>query len=285
MGKDLADGGADGFIRVKTNFAVLLTPDKANGQAAPEFAARGLIANAAIKTGAQYVQLCFAHCALQPQQESVIEHRRVIAAVAIADQRVGEAGEIDKAIPFGIVAGQARDFQTEHEADPGEGDLGSEPSKAGAGHGSATGQAQIFIDDDDPFGGPAELAGLAGERVLPLGRFAIVLDLSGARLTQIDDGVAREMARGDLGALSHGSPRWLRPPAYGQSGGPGSRVRRGARARRAVPRDWVRGSPKERLPVDRAGRKRPDSVARGSPSAAVPIPVDRPRRASTRRRN
>jgi len=44
MGKDLADGGADGFIRVKTNFAVLLTPDKANGQAAPEFAARRLVA-------------------------------------------------------------------------------------------------------------------------------------------------------------------------------------------------------------------------------------------------
>jgi len=112
MGKDLADGGADGFIRVKTNFAVLLTPDKANGQAAPEFAARRLVANAAIKAGAQYVQLRFAHCALQPQREPVIEHRRVIEAVAIADQRVGEAGEIDEAIPFGIVAGQARDFQT-----------------------------------------------------------------------------------------------------------------------------------------------------------------------------
>ena len=66
MGKDLADGGADGFIRVKTNFAVLLTPDKANGQAAPEFAARRLVANAAIEAGAQYVQLCFARGAPQP---------------------------------------------------------------------------------------------------------------------------------------------------------------------------------------------------------------------------
>src|SRR5262249_53495174 len=195
-----------GFIRVKTNLALLLTPDKANGQAAPEFAARRLIANAAIKTGAQYVQLCFAHGALQPQQQSVIEHRRAIEAVAIALQRVGEAGEIDEAIPFGIVAGQARDFQTEHEADTGERDLCSEPCKAGAGRGSAARQTQIFINDDDPFGGPAELAGLAGERVLPLSRFAIVLDLRGARLTQIDDGMAREMARCDFGALIHRSP-------------------------------------------------------------------------------
>src|SRR5262249_43749531 len=46
MGKDLADGGADGFIRVKTNFAVLLTPDKTNGQAAPQLAPRRLIPHA-----------------------------------------------------------------------------------------------------------------------------------------------------------------------------------------------------------------------------------------------
>jgi hypothetical protein len=67
--------------------------------------------------------------------------------------------------------------------------------------------AQVFINDDDPFGGPAELAGLTGERVLPLSRCAIVLDLSGARLTQIDDGMAREMACRDFGAVIHGTPR------------------------------------------------------------------------------
>ena len=107
LGKDLADGGADGFIRVKTNLALLLAPEEANRQATPEFAARRLVANAAIEARAQNVQLRFAHGALQPQQQPVIEHRRVIEAVAIADQRVGEAGEIDEAIPFGIVAGQA----------------------------------------------------------------------------------------------------------------------------------------------------------------------------------
>jgi len=35
MGKDLADGGANGFVRAETNLAVLLTPDKADGQATP----------------------------------------------------------------------------------------------------------------------------------------------------------------------------------------------------------------------------------------------------------
>jgi hypothetical protein len=42
LDKDLADGGADGFIRVKTNLALLLALDldKADGQAAPEFTTR-----------------------------------------------------------------------------------------------------------------------------------------------------------------------------------------------------------------------------------------------------
>src|SRR5262249_4222996 len=65
LGKDLADGGADSFVRVETNLAILLAPDKADRQTAPEFAARRLIANAAIKARAQYMQLCFAHRALR----------------------------------------------------------------------------------------------------------------------------------------------------------------------------------------------------------------------------
>src|SRR6516165_5521938 len=97
-------------------------------------------------------------------------------------------------------------LRAKRETNTGERHLGSEPGKAGAGRGSAAGQAQIFINDDDPFGGPAELAGLARKRVLPLSRFAIVLDLRSARLPQIDDGMAREMARCDFSALIHRSP-------------------------------------------------------------------------------
>src|SRR5260370_1672031 len=41
--------------------------------------------------------------------------------------------------------------------------------------------------------------------------------------------------------------------------------RSAARARRAVPRGSVRSSPKEDPPVDRAGRKKPSSVARRLP--------------------
>jgi hypothetical protein len=194
MCKDTADGGEDGLVRVKANLAVLLAPHKTNRQAAPEFAARRLVADAAVEAGAQHVQFRFAHGPLEPEQQPVIEQRRVIEAIGIADQRVGEPGEVDQAIPFGIVARQARNFEAEHEADTGERHLGGKPGEAGAGHGAGAGKAKILIDDDDPLLGPAERADLAGQRVLPLGRFAIVLDLGGTRLAQIDDGLAREMA-------------------------------------------------------------------------------------------
>src|SRR5262249_13935402 len=72
LGTDVSDRGADGCIRLETNLAPLLAPEKANRQPTPEFAARRLVANAAIEARAQNVQLCFAHGALQPQQQPVI---------------------------------------------------------------------------------------------------------------------------------------------------------------------------------------------------------------------
>src|SRR6201993_2604013 len=43
MGKDLANGGADGFVRVETNLAVRLAPDKTDGQTAAKFARAALL--------------------------------------------------------------------------------------------------------------------------------------------------------------------------------------------------------------------------------------------------
>jgi hypothetical protein len=54
--EDVADGGDDGLVRVKAHLAVLLTPHEADRQAAPEFAARGLVADTAIEAGAQHMQ-------------------------------------------------------------------------------------------------------------------------------------------------------------------------------------------------------------------------------------
>ena len=57
----------------------------------------------------------------------------------IADQRVGEAGEIDEAMPIGIVARKARHFETEHEPNVGERNLSGETRKAGSCHRTGAG--------------------------------------------------------------------------------------------------------------------------------------------------
>jgi hypothetical protein len=58
-----ADGGADGFVGM--HFAIFLTPDEADGKAATQLAASGLV------------------------------------VIGIADERVGETAEIEQAVPTG----------------------------------------------------------------------------------------------------------------------------------------------------------------------------------------
>src|ERR1700756_337962 len=102
--KNVADGSHDRLIRVKANLAIGLAPDEANRQATTQLAARSLVADASVKTSAQHMQFGLAHSALEPEQEPVVEQRRMIDAVGIADQRVGEAAQIDKAVPVSVVA-------------------------------------------------------------------------------------------------------------------------------------------------------------------------------------
>src|SRR5215467_1142998 len=156
-----------------------------------------LIANAAVETRAQHVKLGFAHRAFETEQKAIVEEPGMIDAVGIANERVGQASEVDETVPIGVIAGEPRDLEAEHKTHPCECYFGGEVSKARSLHRAVTGEAEILVDDNDSILRPTELTGLGRERILPLRRFAIVLDLSGARLTQIDDSLARQVARGD----------------------------------------------------------------------------------------
>src|SRR5262245_63809343 len=149
---------------MKQNLTVGLTPHEAHGQATPQLATCRLIANAAVETGSEHMQLGLAHRPLQPEQQTVVEQRRMIDAVGIPDQRVGEAGKIDEAMPVGVVAGEPRHLETEHEADAGERNLSSETSEAGSCNRTGAGKAEVLVDDENAILGPAELARLCGER-------------------------------------------------------------------------------------------------------------------------
>ena len=123
----------DGLVGVEADLAVRSSPQtKPDRQATPQFAARGLVADAAVEAGAQDVQLGLAHRALQPQHQAIVEQRRVIDAIGVADQRVGQPAQVEQAVPVGVVAGEARDLEPEHDPDVAEGDLGGQAREAAA---------------------------------------------------------------------------------------------------------------------------------------------------------
>ncbi len=89
---------------METDLAIGFAPDKADRQSSTQFAARRLVANAAVEAGPQDMQLGFAHSALEPEQEAIVEKGGMIDAVGVADQRISEAAQLDEAMPIGVVA-------------------------------------------------------------------------------------------------------------------------------------------------------------------------------------
>ena len=207
--EDGTDRGQDGFIGMEAHFALLLAPDKAHWKAAAQFAASGLVADSAQEPRPQHIQLGLAHGALEPKQQPVVEQRRMIDAVGIADEGIGEAAQIEQAIPIGIVAGEPRDFEAEHKTDVAERDLCGEPCEAAALDMACAGNTEVLVDDDDELGWPSKLGRFGDQSVLTLCRFAIVLDLSGSGLAQIDVSGTAEMGGVDLGSVIH------LPPPFG----------------------------------------------------------------------
>ena len=78
------------------------------------------------------MQLCLTHGSLQAKHQSIVEHCRVVDPIGVADQSVGQAAQIEQAVPIGVIAGQTRDLQTEHDTDMPQRDFRGEPGKATA---------------------------------------------------------------------------------------------------------------------------------------------------------
>src|SRR5437763_16021842 len=106
---------------MEEDFPVLCSPAQAHRQAAAQFSARGLVADASIQAGPNDVELGFTHRALESQQQSIIEQRRMINAIVVANESIGDAAELQQAIPIRLVPPEARTFQSEHDADVSQG--------------------------------------------------------------------------------------------------------------------------------------------------------------------
>jgi hypothetical protein len=160
---------------------------------------------------------------IQAEQQPIIEQCRMIDTVVVADERVGDAAKLQQPIPVSVVPGEARDFQSENDPHMGQGNFTGQARKPGSFVGAGAGQSEILIDNDYLLFGPAELTGLVGQRVLSGGGFAIVFDLAGCGLADVNIGGAVDVRRSDFGGISH----WSAPAAgvalFGQEAAPESR--------------------------------------------------------------
>ena len=68
-----SNGGDYRRIGVKKHLAVFIAPDEADGQSPAQFATGGLVADTAVETCPQDMEFRFAHRALEPQYETIIE--------------------------------------------------------------------------------------------------------------------------------------------------------------------------------------------------------------------
>ena len=182
------------------------------GRPATQLAAGGLAADPAVEAGAQNVQFGLGHGALHAQQHPVIEQARMVDPVGVGDQRVGHPGQVQQPIPVGVVAGQPRHLQRQHDPDLAEPDLGGQLGEPGPAGGAGAADAEVVVDHPDRAARPAQLGGPRDEVVLAGGGLRVALELGQGGLADIDHRGPPQMRGGDL-AVTHRRPppsRWLR---------------------------------------------------------------------------
>src|SRR5262249_19176515 len=104
----------------------------------------------------EYMQLCFAHRALQAQKQAGVEVRRVIQPVLIKDEGVGESTEFEQSRPVGGVARQARYLKAKYDPDVSQADFGHQPLKTFTIGSARCGLPQIAVNHYDTIQRPTQ---------------------------------------------------------------------------------------------------------------------------------
>ena len=184
-------------IRVEDH-PTLAVVREADGQGRLELSAPGLAEHASAQPGSQHVELGFGHRALEPEEQPIVEVARVVDAVFIEDERIGEGADLEQAMPVGRVAGQAGDLEAHHQAGPAHAHFRDQMLEAFALDGRGSGLALVAVDDDDLIVSPAQRHGPLTQRVLALGALGVLEHLTQGGLANVEVGGSAEVARGDL---------------------------------------------------------------------------------------
>src|SRR3954454_6261583 len=114
-------------------------------------------------------------------------------------------------MPIPTRAGQPAQLDAEDDPDVVERHLGQQPLEARpAGDGPAA-AALVLVDDGHAVRRPAQIRGAAAEVVLQVGRLAVLMDLLGAGLADVDDRQPLMVPGLDLAQAPGGAGRRARP--------------------------------------------------------------------------
>src|SRR5213593_4907216 len=100
---------------METHFTILLAPNQSHRQFAPQLATLRFVPNTAVEPSPNDVQFRFAHRPLQAKNQSIVEQCRMVQAIAVADQCIGDGTKVQQPVPVGIVARQPRNLDAQDD--------------------------------------------------------------------------------------------------------------------------------------------------------------------------
>src|SRR5438128_3549071 len=171
-----------------------------------QFPAFGLGKPAGIQSQTETVQLCLADMTLNSEQKFVIEIPRVVDAVGVADQRIEQRTQLQHLLPVGTIPRQPRYLVPHHDADLAQANGRDQSLKAGADRRLLTGLPLVVVNNDDLALFPAQLQHPLALSSLIETTLAILQDLLGIGLADVDDRLPLQMGRLNFSGTVHSPP-------------------------------------------------------------------------------
>jgi hypothetical protein len=141
-----------------------------------------------------------AHRSFEARKHPVVQEPRIVDALGIHNESLGQNAQIDEVMSVPVVSRQTRCFQGEYGSHLAIAHRRQEPGKPRTFMASGTGEAQILVHDHDVF--EPQLFGPALERKLAASTLRVVAHLLQSRLTDVNK--SRPIAMTLVDFVSHG---------------------------------------------------------------------------------
>jgi hypothetical protein len=134
------------------------------------------------------MQLCLAHDARQPEQQSVVIQGGLIEALSIGYQYAEDRTQLQQLMPVSIVARQPRSIEAQHQAGFAEANLPDQTLKAVALRTGGTRLPKIIVNDSDALAWPPECYCAIDQMILEFRALLMLTNLTCCGLAYVNIG-------------------------------------------------------------------------------------------------